>query len=57
MSIITSENNFQIETNRLILICCNKEILETLFKGDEALAALLQINIPTKWTEFGDTCF
>lgn len=57
MSIITSENNFQIETNRLILVCCDKEVLETLFKGDEALAALLQINIPTKWTEFGEPAF
>ncbi|MEP7374331.1 MAG: GNAT family N-acetyltransferase [Chitinophagaceae bacterium] len=57
MSIITSENNFQIETNRLSLICCNKEILEALFKGDEALAAFLQIKIPTKWTEFGEPAF
>ena len=41
---------FQIETPGLQLICCNKEILETIFKGDVALATLLQINIPVKWT-------
>ena len=57
MSTITSENHFQIETNRLLLICCNKKILETLFKGDEALAELLQISIPTRWTEFGEPAF
>ena len=57
MRIITSENNFQIETNRLILICCNKEILEALFNGDDTLASLLQINIPAKWTEFGEPAF
>ena len=57
MSIISSENNSSIETNRLSLICCNKEILEALFKGDNTLAALLQINIPVKWTEFGEPAF
>jgi RimJ/RimL family protein N-acetyltransferase len=48
---------FCIETSRLQLICCNKEILEALFRGDEALAHLLQINIPVKWTEFGEPAF
>ena len=57
MSLVGSENNFQIETSRLSLICCNKEILEALFKGDDPLAALLQINIPTKWTEIGEPAF
>ena len=47
----------RIETVRLELICCNKDILEALFKGDESLAALLQINIPGKWTEFGEPAF
>lgn len=46
-----------IEAPRLQLICCNKEILEALFKGDEVLAGLLQINIPVKWTEFGEPAF
>ncbi len=49
--------SFDIETHRLRLICCTKEILEALFKGDEALAELLQINIPVKWTEFGEPAF
>lgn len=49
--------SFDIETTRLKLICCTKEILEALFKGDKALAELLQINIPVKWTEFGEPAF
>lgn len=57
MNEISSENTLQIETSRLVLICCNKEILEALFKGDAVLAELLNINIPTKWTEFGEPAF
>ena len=53
----TSLVNYNIETPRLKLVCCNKEILEALFKGDDALAAFLQINIPVKWTEFGEPAF
>ena len=49
--------DIRIETPRLQLICCNKEILEAIFTGDESLAALLQINIPIKWTEFGEPAF
>lgn len=51
------QNDFRIETPRLQLICCNQEILEAIFTGDKSLAALLQINIPIKWTEFGETSF
>jgi ribosomal-protein-alanine N-acetyltransferase len=51
------QNGFRIETPRLQLICCNKEILEAIFKGDESLASMLQINIPVKWTEFGEPAF
>jgi RimJ/RimL family protein N-acetyltransferase len=57
MSVIEAQKNCNIETSRLTLICCNKEILEALFKGEETLAAFLQINIPTKWTEFGEPAF
>ena len=46
-----------IDTQRLFLICCDREILETIFQGDKALAELLGINIPTKWTEFGEPAF
>ena len=48
---------FRIETPRLQLVCCNKEILEAIFTGDESLAALLQINIPVKWSQFGEPAF
>jgi [ribosomal protein S5]-alanine N-acetyltransferase len=47
----------RIETARLELICCSKDVLEALFKSDKALADLLQINIPGKWTEFGEPAF
>ena len=57
MSVIEQQKDFNIETPRLTLICCSKEILEVLFKGDDALAAFLQINIPAKWTEFGEPAF
>jgi RimJ/RimL family protein N-acetyltransferase len=57
MSSKMSEGYFRIETPRLELICCNKDILEAFFKGDEALAGLLQINIQGKWTEFGAPAF
>ena len=56
MSEMNAANHF-IETPRLKLICCNKEILEALFKGNESLAAFLQIHIPVKWTEFGEPAF
>jgi ribosomal-protein-alanine N-acetyltransferase len=57
MNIITADKGFNIETPRLLLICCNKEILEALFRGDDALAAFLGINTPAKWTEFGEPAF
>jgi [ribosomal protein S5]-alanine N-acetyltransferase len=47
----------RIETPRLHLICCNREILEAIFEGEKYLAELLQINIPTKWTDFGEPAF
>lgn len=46
-----------LETERLQLVGCNVEILEALFKGDVALADYLNINIPAKWTEFGEHAF
>ena len=49
--------NYDIETPRLRLVCCNKEVLEHLFKGNKSLASFLQVNIPEKWTEFGEPAF
>lgn len=49
--------NHDIETPRLKLVCCSKEILEESLKGDESLAAILGINIPVKWTEFREPAF
>jgi [ribosomal protein S5]-alanine N-acetyltransferase len=57
MSLIEVQGNFNIETPRLQLVCCNKEILETMFSGEAQLPELLQINIPKKWTEFGEAAF
>jgi [ribosomal protein S5]-alanine N-acetyltransferase len=51
-----SNTNF-IDTPRLRLVCCNTEIIEALFEGDQRLAELLGIGIPRKWTEFGEPAF
>lgn len=50
-------SDHDIETSRLVLVCCDRETVEAFFKGDEALAALLQVNVPAKWTEFGEPAF
>ncbi|MBK6545110.1 MAG: GNAT family N-acetyltransferase [Saprospiraceae bacterium] len=44
----------EIKTKRLTLIPCNKEILEAMLIGNEAVAKLLNIEAPELWTEFGD---
>lgn len=49
-----TKNRNVIETSRLTLICCDKQIMETLFEGDEQIAKLLQIHISGKWSEFGE---
>ncbi len=46
-----------IETQRLRLIACTKEIAEAVLAGDDAIKALLNVNIATKWTEFGEPAF
>lgn len=46
-----------IETPRLTLVCCTIAIIEELFKGDQALASFLQINVEETWTEFGEPAF
>lgn len=42
-----------IETEHLLLIACNPDMLEQALAGNEALADYLQVTIPTQWTEFG----
>jgi [ribosomal protein S5]-alanine N-acetyltransferase len=46
-----------LETPRLWLVNCDLNLLSHLFQGDVQLAAYLQINIPEKWTEFGEPAF
>ena len=46
-----------IDTPRLTLVCCTKEILEELFKGNKALGRYLNINVESKWSEFGEPAF
>jgi [ribosomal protein S5]-alanine N-acetyltransferase len=46
-----------ITTPRLQLVCCDIDMLLALFESDKALAALLGINIPAQWTEFGEPAF
>lgn len=52
-----AQERFIIETPRLNLVCCTKDLIEVVFKGDEALAEHLQITVPTQWTEFGEPAF
>lgn len=52
-----TETTFTIETPRLLLICCTKEILDALFAGNEALSKHLGVNVPDKWTEFGEPAY
>lgn len=54
---MTYQQTVIIETPRLQLLCCNKEIIEAVLTGDDAIAALLHISIPGKWTEFGEPAF
>jgi ribosomal-protein-alanine N-acetyltransferase len=50
-------NTYFIDTPRLRLVCCNSEIIEALLEGDAKLSGLLGIEIPGKWTEFGEPAF
>ncbi|MCB0474694.1 MAG: GNAT family N-acetyltransferase [Flavobacteriaceae bacterium] len=43
--------------NRVKLINCNEEILNAILQGDGELAALLNIRVPEKWSEFGYVAF
>jgi RimJ/RimL family protein N-acetyltransferase len=48
---------YTIETKRLRLIACSADILEAIFEGDEKLSYVLKVNVPDKWSEFGDPAF
>ena len=52
-----SSANHSIHTPRLELVCCTTRILEAVFKGDDELAKLLEINVPPRWTEYGEAAF
>ncbi len=42
---------------RIKLINCTQNIIESMLKGDAALAEALQANVPTAWSEFGHSAF
>lgn len=46
-----------LESARLRLICCDQPLLEAVLKGDTAIAEILAVHIPEKWTEFGEPIF
>lgn len=43
-----------IETQNLLVIPCDREISATALKGNDALEALLKVEVPENWTEFGN---
>jgi RimJ/RimL family protein N-acetyltransferase len=46
-----------MQSNRIKLINCNEQILNNILSGDEAIAKALGLNVPKKWTEFGEVIF
>lgn len=47
-----------LENDLLRLVCCDVAMAETVIAGDDArLAAMLNVNIPEVWTEFGAPAF
>lgn len=49
-------SNF-IETSRLVIIPCGKEILKKALEGNGLLEKHLNISVPANWTEFGKGIF
>lgn len=43
-----------IETERLKLLRCDRQILQTAISGNESLSKLLKVDVPEQWTEFGE---
>ena len=46
-----------MKSKRLKLINCDATILNSILKGNKALAKSLQIKVPENWTEFGKPIF
>ena len=47
----------KLKSSRLTYINCTTDILEQVLLGDAYLAKYLNINIPERWTEFGESPF
>ena len=45
--------NKKIETENLILIACDKKILELALAGNQQLSEYIDVTVPDNWTEFG----
>jgi RimJ/RimL family protein N-acetyltransferase len=43
-----------LETERLKLIACDKELLQVAIEGNDKLATYLGATVPANWTEFGE---
>jgi len=50
-------NTLTIETPRLALVCCTKEIIEALLQGDTAVANILGVQVLPNWTMNGEREF
>lgn len=42
-----------IETKRLLIIPCDREVLKAAISGNETLASKIKANVHENWTEFG----
>jgi [ribosomal protein S5]-alanine N-acetyltransferase len=43
----------KIETENLVIIACDQEILELAIAGNQQLSDCIQATVPDNWTEFG----
>jgi len=46
-----------MESNRLKLVLCTKEIIENILESDDKIANHLNINVSKNWSEFGSAIF
>jgi [ribosomal protein S5]-alanine N-acetyltransferase len=47
----------KLETVRLRIIACDKEVLQHAIEGNEKLSEYLNVTVPDTWTEFGVDAF